>query len=217
MQNLEILLLIASSVYIAFNRLINKNLNKFYVIGLLFFVLAIHLVFNGPRWQMIPAYLLWLIALITGMVQSKRKPAIILRVLKITGLLILLALSVVLPSALPVFDLPDATGPFSVGTLDILLEFDRDELITDDRTDKRSIMVKAWYPSREEGGKMDPYIDPAGRYGFAQKYGLLPSMFNYLNKVETNVYRNIQIADGTFPVLIFSHGYNSKQMATMPY
>ena len=210
MQNLEILLLIASSVYIAFNRLINKNLNKIYAIGLLFLVLAIHLLFNGPRWQMIPAYLLWLIALITGMVQSKRKPAIILRALKITGLIILLALSVVLPSAFPVFDLPQATGPFSVGTLDIHLELDRDEPITEDRTDKRSIMVKAWYPSREESGEMDPYIDPAGRRGFAQKYGLLPSMFNYLNKVETNVYRNIQIADGTFPVLIFSHGYNSK-------
>ena len=36
------------------------------------------------------------------------------------------------------------------------------------------------------------------------------SMLNYLNKVETNVYRNIEIADEVFPVLIFSHGYNSK-------
>lgn len=210
MHNLELLLIIASSVYIAFNRLINKNLNKIYVIGLLFLVLTTQLVFSGPRWQMIPAYLLWLIAIVTGMLQSGRKSAIILRVLKITGLLILLAISVVLPSALPVFNLPHSTGPFTVGTLDIQLELDREELITDDRTDKRSIMVKAWYPSREEGGKMDPYGDPAGRRGFAQKYGLLPSMLNYLNKVETNVYRNIQIADGNFPVLIFSHGYNSK-------
>ena len=210
MQNLEVLLLIASSAYIGFFRPINKNLNKLYVLGLLVLVLAIHLVFNGPRWQMIPAYILWLIAIITAMMQSGRKPAIILRVLKITGLLVLLALSIALPSALPVFDLPQATGPYTVGTMDIHLELDREEVITADKTDSRSLMIKAWYPSDENGGEMDPYVDPAGRHGFAQKYGLASSMLNYLDKVETNVFRNIQMADGNFPVLIFSHGYNSK-------
>lgn len=210
MQNLELLLVIASSVYIGLYRFINKKLNKFYVIGLLVLVLAIHLVFNGPRWQMIPAYILWLIAFITGMMHSERKPATILRVLKISGLLILLALSILLPSVLPVFDLPKATGPYTVGTTDIDLELDREEVITADKTDTRSLMIKVWYPSKQSGGEMDPYVDPAGRNGFAQKYGLPPSMMNYLNKVKTNVYRNIQIADETFPVLIFSHGYNSK-------
>ena len=67
MQNLELLLVIVSSVYIGFNRRINKKHYRLYVIGLLVLVLAIHLVFNGPRWQMIPAYILWLIAFIAGM------------------------------------------------------------------------------------------------------------------------------------------------------
>jgi len=210
MQNFEMLLLIASSAYIGFFRPINKNLNKLYVIGLLVFVLAIHLVFNGPRWQMIPAYILWIVAFITALIPSERKPSTILRVLKIGGLLILLALSIALPSALPVFDLPQSTGPYTVGTMDIHLKLDREEVITADQTDTRSLMIKAWYPSNETAGEMDPYIDLAGRQGFAQKYGLAPSMLNYLDKVETNVYRNIQMANETFPVLIFSHGYNSK-------
>ena len=210
MQNLELLLVIASSVYIGFNRRINKKHYRLYVIGLLVLVLAIHLVFNGPRWQMIPAYILWLIAMITGLMQSKRKPATILRVLKISGLLILLALSIILPSVLPVFDLPKATGPYTIGTRDIDFELDREEVITADPADTRGLMIKVWYPSKEAGGEMDPYVDPAGRNGFAQKYGLPPSTMNYLNKIKTNVYRNIQIADGIFPVLIFSHGYNSK-------
>ena len=210
MQNFEMLLLIASSAYIGFFRPINKNLNKLYVIGLLVFVLAIHLVFNGPRWQMIPAYILWIVAFITALIPSERKPSTILRVLKIGGLLILLALSIALPSALPVFDLPQSTGPYTVGTMDIHLKLDREEVITADQTDTRSLMIKAWYPSNETAGEMDPYVDLAGRRGFAQKYGLAPSMLNYLDKVETNVYRNIQMANETFPVLIFSHGYNSK-------
>lgn len=210
MQHLELVLIITSTGYIIFNQFIHQKLNKTYVIGLLVFILSLHLVFNGPRWQMIPGYLLWLIALITAIVRSDRKPSIILKVSKIIGILMLLALSVALTSALPVFELPKASGSYNVGTMDMLLELDREEVITSDTTDTRSLMIKVWYPSKEKGVEMDPYIDPAGRNGFAQKYGLLPSMLNYLDKVETNVYRNIQVADETFPVLIFSHGYNSK-------
>lgn len=210
MQHLELVLIITSTGYIIFNQFIHQKLNKTYVIGLLVFILSLHLVFNGPRWQMIPGYLLWLIALITAIVRSDRKPSTILSVFKIIGILMLMALSVALPSALPVFELPKASGSYNVGTMDMLLELDREEVITSDTTDTRSFMIKVWYPSKEKGVEMDPYIDPAGRNGFAQKYGLLPSMLNYLDKVETNVYRNIQVADETFPVLIFSHGYNSK-------
>ena len=210
MQHLELVLIIMVSGYIIFYQLIHQKLHKTYVIGLLIFILGIHLVFNGPRWQMIPGYILWLIALITAIIRSDRKPSIFLKVFKIIGILILLTLSVVLASALPVFDLPKASGPYTVGTMDMLLELDREEVITADTEDTRSLMIKVWYPSKEIGVEMDPYVDPAGRNGFAQKYGLLPSMLNYLDKVETNVYRNIQVADETFPVLIFSHGYNSK-------
>jgi hypothetical protein len=207
---LELLLLITSSVYIVFNRVISKNLNKNYVTGLLVIILSIHLIIDGTRWQMIPAYFTWLTALIIAQRQSGKKSAIILRIFKTIGLTILLALAIILPSVLPVFELPKTTGPFTVGTRDIFLEPDKEEVITADRTDKRRLMIKVWYPSEESGGEKDPYVDKAGRNGFAEKYGLPPSMLNYLNKVETNVYRNIQIADETFPVLIFSHGYNSK-------
>lgn len=210
MQNLELILIIMVTGYILFYRLIHQKLGKPYVIGLLVFILGIHLVFNGTRWQMIPGYLLWLIALITAIVRSDRKPSIILKVSKIIGILILLTLSVSLPWALPVFEIPEASGPYTVGTMDMLLELEREEVITADTEDTRNLMIKVWYPSKEKGVEMDPYVDAAGRNGFAQKYGLLPSMLNYLDKVETNVFRNIQVADETFPVLIFSHGYNSK-------
>lgn len=210
MQNLELILIIMVTGYILFYRLIHQKLGKSYVIGLLVFILGIHLVFNGTRWQMIPGYLLWLIALITAIVRSDRKPSIILKVSKIIGILILLTLSVSLPWALPVFEIPEASGPYTVGTMDMLLELEREEVITADTEDTRNLMIKVWYPSKEKGVEMDPYVDAAGRNGFANKYGLLPSMLNYLDKVETNVFRNIQVADETFPVLIFSHGYNSK-------
>ncbi|WKK67133.1 chlorophyllase/cutinase-like alpha/beta fold protein [Lutimonas zeaxanthinifaciens] len=210
MQYLEILMLLASVFYIVFNRPVNKRLSKPYVVGLLIIILLVHLLFEGSRWQMIPAYFIWLIALITALRRADATPSTLVFVLKTVGLFILLALSVLLPSVLPVFKLPEPTGTYIVGTKDIHLELDRDEVITVDPSDKRNLMIKAWYPSTENGAEKDPYVDKAGRNGFAQKYGLPVSFLNYLDKVDTHVFRNVPIADGSFPVLIFSHGYNSK-------
>lgn len=210
MQNLELVLIIVSTVYILFYRPINKKINKTYIIGLLVVILAIQLLFNGYRIQMIPAYILWLIALITAFLKSDQKSSVIIRVLKIFGLVVILALAIVFPSIFPVFKLPQPNGPYTVGTRDIHLVLNRDEVITTDKTDKRTLMIKAWYPSNETGVEEDLYIDKGGRNGFARKYGFPPSIFNYLDKIETHVYKNIKIVDDTFPVLIFSHGYNSK-------
>ncbi len=210
MQLLELLLILLSTVIIIFNRPIFRNLNKFYPIGLILFILVIHLIFEGYRWQMVPGYILFLVALVTAYTQPGRKTSVFVKIIKSIGLLSLLAMALILPSIFPVFTLPMPTGPYSVGTSDILFNSDREEIITADPQDHRRFMIKAWYPSEETDGEMDPYIDRGGRNGFAQKYGLPGAMFNYLDKVNTHVCRNVEIADGSFPVLIFSHGYNSK-------
>ncbi|MEL7251793.1 MAG: hypothetical protein AAFO03_25455 [Bacteroidota bacterium] len=210
MQNLELLLLIASSTYLVFQLFTGKIINKTYVIGLLAAMLVGHLALEGARWQMIPAYLIWLIAMIAAIREPRQGSSTLLKVFKGLGLALLLVLAIALPSLLPVFELPATTGQFTVGTTDVLLELDREEVITADETDTRNFMIKVWYPAKETSGEMDAYVDVAGRNGFATKYGLQPSMLNYLDKVATNVYRDIPIADEQFPVLIFSHGYNSK-------
>lgn len=210
MQNFELLLILASTFYIVFKRRINNNFNKLFILAALVIILILQVSLEGYRWQMLPAYMIWLVAVVTAMKSSKKKPSIMLRVLKIFVMIILLALALFLPSILPVFDLPENTGTYTVGTRDILLELDRDEVITDDASDKRSFMIKAWYPSNATEGEMDPYVDAAGRMGFAQKYGLRSDMMDYLDQIETRVYRDVDIAKERFPVLIFSHGYNSK-------
>lgn len=206
----ELLVLIGASLYIVLNRVINRNFDTVYIIGFLVTILSIHLLVDGYRWQMIPAYMIWIVALVTALRQSDQQSSLIVRIAKTLGLSILLVLAIILPSLLPVFELPEPTGPYNVGTTDLLLELDREEMITADETDSRKLMIKVWYPSNKIEGEKDHYTDRAGRNGFAQKYGLPNSMLNYLDKVETNVYRNIPVANDTFPVLIFSHGYHSK-------
>lgn len=210
MQNLELILIVISTTYILFHIKVNERFDKKHIIGLLTVVLATHLIFNGFRLQMIPGYLIWIIALITAIRQPQQKSSLLVSIMKYLGLAIILAVALALPSLFPVFDLPKPTGSYTVGTEDILLELNREEKITPTDGDKRTLMIKTWYPSNDTEGKADTYIDKGGRNGFAQKYGLPNAMFDYLDKVETNVYRNAEIAEEKFPVLIFSHGYNSK-------
>lgn len=209
---IEFLLLSISVLYVAFSRSANSGMNKQYIIGILALLIAVHLLFEGYRWQMLPTYIIWGIALITAFRQSDQSHSatLISRILKITGLILLFIPAVLLPLVFPVFELPETTGAYAVGTTDILFEADREEVITADPSDTRKFMIKAWYPSKDHNGEQDPYIDPAGRAGFAQKYGLPPSMFHYLDRIETNVYRNNFVAAESFPVLIFSHGYHSR-------
>ena len=161
---------------------------------------------------MVPAYLLWLIALVVAICHSRQKPKPFIRMLKTTGIVIILALAVILPSVLPVFKLPEPRGPYKVGTESVYVATDRDEIITKDPDDKRELVYKVWYPVEADASSLtcDKYVKRAGRIGFAVKYGLPPASFNYLDKVKTFAYPGLPVADGQFPVLIFSHGYGSK-------
>lgn len=84
------------------------------------------------------------------------------------------------------------------------------ETITADENDQRKVMIKVWYPTNDSNGTADLYADHGGRNGFAQKYGLPGSSMSYLDKIDTHVLKDAEITNEIFPVLIFSHGYNSK-------
>jgi len=206
----EILLLTSATFYIIFSRVIHTKLEKKYIIAILFILFIVQFVFDGYRWQIIPSYIIWLIAILTAIRQPEKSTSKIFNVAKISTFTVILFLALLLPSLLPIFELPKTTGPYAVGTTDILLETDRDEVITTDITDNRRFMIKTWYPTTDTNGEQDLYIDKAGRSGFAKKYGLPPSTLQYLDNIETNVYRGASVANNTFPVLIFSHGYHSK-------
>ena len=212
MQFFEIVLIIISTAYVGFSRFINKKLSKKYLLFLLVLTIALQLIFNGFRLQMIPAYLISLIAIVTALMHKVHKPKIIVSVLKTIGMLVMLALSIIPPSILPVFELPEPRGPYKVGTELIHVKTDRNEIITKDLNDKRELLYKIWYPSESHvlSLKGEKYLDQASRIGFASIYGFPPALLNHLDIVKTFAYNDIPVADGRFPVLIFSHGYASQ-------
>ncbi|MDZ7719606.1 MAG: hypothetical protein U5K72_12380 [Balneolaceae bacterium] len=127
--------------------------------------------------------------------------------------ILLLIVSTVLGSILPVFDLPEPTGTYKVGTTTFMLEdSDRHEVITENPDDHRKLMVRAWYPSDDLNSNVNQmnYMHPFEAEYFAKKYGLPAFTLNHLRHIETFAYQDLLISDqeSTFPALLFSHGYN---------
>jgi predicted dienelactone hydrolase len=170
-------------------------------------VTVIHLALERYRWQMVPAYGLTLVLLILGLSRIIRtdRPADTARprrVLAVAGFLLRLFVFVLvaaLPVLLPVFRLPEPTGPFPVGTTKLhLVDRTRRETFTADPNDHRELVVQVWYPAEVAPG--------TGRATYMEG---APPLFSHLSLVRTHSFLDAPVSDAqpSYPVLIFSHGY----------
>ncbi len=214
MRTFEIFLLLVVTVLPFVKRPLLDRVKAKSVLIFLGALLALHLIFEGWRWQMIPAYVLTLILAWRIHAVDSEKPVRLtfLRVTGFAGIVVLAFLGWVLPMALPVFSLPEPRGSYSVGTEMVYVQTSQEEVITQDPADKRDLMMKIWYPSDADVSSLkgERYVADASRAGFALKYGLPAGALNYLDRVKTHAYPGIAAAEEKFPVLIFSHGYGSK-------
>lgn len=179
-----------------------------------------HLLIEGYRWQMVPAYALAALFLIAALVGRRRPLAparqsrarTVLRYTLATAGVLALVVAAVLPVLFPVFSLPKPTGPNMVGfTRFALVDSTRAESFTAEPSDKRSLMVEAWYPAASLDGPLAMFWGPrlmARR--LAPALGLPSFLFDHLELVRTHAHLDAPPAGAptSFPVLIFSHGYN---------
>ena len=211
MRILEIILLALSAALVLYLLINSSKSHKKIKIGIILSLLIIQLIFEGYRWQMIPIYFILIISIICIHKEyTILKGNWFLRAVKIITLFIFLALGYVLPTALPILELPATTGSYKVGSRYIHLKTEREEIITENLNDKRELMVKVWYPANIKKEQTEAYLNDGDRISFAKKYGLPSSTFNYLDYVKTNTYEAPSVVDEKFPVLIFSHGSYSK-------
>lgn len=211
MSYLEILLLALVTILPFLLSLKKKSTNNKYWSFSMLIILISHAMIDGFRWQMIPIYFLTLLFTFCLFKNWKFFKGSWLR--KIGSglfLFLLLSLGFLLPTILPVFNLPIPTGKYQVGSEYFHLVSNEDENLTEEATDKRELMIKVWYPAKISNEQKESYLNDGDRKGFATKYGLPKNTFNYLDKVETYTFQNPKVADGQFPILIFSPGYYSK-------
>ncbi len=106
------------------------------------------------------------------------------------------------------FPLPDPTGPFEVGTTSYeFTDTSRDEILTPDPNDKRTVTVKIWYPGQANPqalGQVPPYLDNFGQL-VAPAQGLPSDFYSW---IDPNVIAatGVSSAQASYPVVLFSHG-----------
>lgn len=196
------------TVFLSFIIIINFSIRKnrrretMPIIFITILCTLLHLFLEKYRWQMIPLY-----ALLGLFVLIKKKEA---RISYSLGLITMWLFALFLPLIIPVVSLPTPTGPFTVGTtIYDWTDSSRTEWFTDNVDDLRNIIVQLWYPSEvlSPAGRV-PYMDHISHRveAIGQRVGLPAFMLSHLNLTETNAYKNIPPANGSFPLIIFSHG-----------
>jgi len=147
---------------------------------------------EGWRWQMLPAYAGIVPLTILPLVRNPVAKGLSIACLMVGGLL-----SMALGYGFPVFRLPKPRGPYAVGTFARhLVDHNRRERHALSRDAPRELMIQVWYPAKNEAGVRAWYRDP--RMNQAKSY--------HLRWVKTHSYWDVAVADAprTFPVLVFS-------------
>lgn len=190
------------------------------------FVAGVQVVVEGARWQMAPAYALAAALSLTWLLRRKARPRGPLTAPRAGGFgmvlaLLGLAISFLLPIALPVFRFATPTGPYGIGTITYhWIDSERQELFSTDSTARRELMVQIWYPAGQEfAAPRAPYLPNAERVTstFAQIHRQPRWLLQHLKFVTTNAVLRAPIADGAphYPVLIYLTGLTGfRQMNT---
>jgi len=176
--------------------------------------------FEGARWQLVPAYTLSIVFLLATRLQppssstsGRSRP---LRRRCVAGLIIILAgaatvLAVALPAVVPVFHFPRPLGPYAIGTLTYhWVDATRSDIFTHDPNDARELMVQIWYPAQADpSAPRAPYVEHPEILGPVARLLHLPDfIFGHLKLVASNATRSALVApdEPAYPVLIFLSG-----------
>lgn len=181
---------------------------------------VVQIFLEGPRWEMVPAYVLTGLFLIVWVVQrlvksnwaakrslSRRLVVGSAIVLCLLGLL----LSAALPTVLPVFHFPHPSGPYQIGTLTYHWVESRHEIFSTDPNAHRELMAQVWYPVKgDTSSARAPYVQDASALSAAitQVRNLPGFIFDHLQYVTTNAIPSAPVATDrpNYPVLIFLPG-----------
>ncbi|PCH63488.1 MAG: acetylhydrolase, partial [SAR86 cluster bacterium] len=151
MQILELLFYLIMSIFL-FKHFANPEFTRkvsfVSIAGTSLSILTLHLIFEGPRWQLIPVYFVFLLLLLLCL--KKKRSNIILRIFGAGTAGLLILLSAFLSHQLPVLKLPKPIGPFAVGTFSYsVVDDSRIESYDPEGKAKRELFVEVWYPASE--------------------------------------------------------------------
>jgi dienelactone hydrolase len=161
--------------------------------------LILHMILEGPHWQMAPAYLAALLCPIL-LFLSRRIRRSLMAIACLTLALIGCAFSIYLP----IFKLPPPTGSYAIGTQILPLVNEHPQAEGAAGADgKRALMIQIWYPA-------SPSKAPIAPYRIRKETTLLSS---YQAVVPTHARWNAPFAtaQGPFPVLLLNPAWTGRR------
>jgi hypothetical protein len=186
--------------------------------SLIVLLVLAHLVLEGYRWQMVPAYALTaltFLATVRGLRPGseprsespsgwRRARTIIATVLGLLALVVAAAL----PALLPVFRLPEPTGPYAVGTqYSYWADADRPDEYTAEAGDLRKVSAQIWYPA-ELSGDENPirYLSREAARVLSRDWGVPAFFLDHFSLVRTHAHLGAEVAraGAPFPVITYS-------------
>lgn len=186
-------------------------------------LLAGHLLLEGYRWQMVPVYVVAVLLMLTTapnlrLIRAQRttlgpKRARWPRLLGAVLSLPVIALGVALAILFPHLKLPEPSGPYAVGTMNLhFVDEERPETFTPAPSDHRELFARIWYPAEIPAGRRPVrYCENAHEISRALTGPTpMPSfLFDHLGLVKTHSFRDAAMIGGNerFPIVIFSHAY----------
>jgi Platelet-activating factor acetylhydrolase, isoform II len=187
-------------------------------------IAGIQILFEGSRWEMVPAYALTIIFIIIWLLGLVKPGGIHVNRLIAGGsvglAVLVLAASIALPTVLPVFHFPKPSGPYQIGTVTYHWVESRHEIFSPDPNAQRQLMVQIWYPVKgDDASARAPYVQ--GADALSPALARLPHLpgftFDHFQYVTTNAIPSAPVATDkpSYPVLIFLEGLNGfRQMNT---
>jgi predicted dienelactone hydrolase len=185
-------------------------------------VMAWGAVVEGFRWQMIPAYVGFGVLMLASLKKSATRP--VWRALGALPLALLLSASAVLTHELPIFSLPEPTGPYGVGTFEYSITDDsRKERYAPTRN--RELYVEVWYPAPAANSALGNVpVRTLFQELYEGDYTRQSFLFGYLRHISTHSHVHAPVAApdrGPFPVLLFNHalelGFTSQNQLLMEH
>ncbi len=153
-------------------------------------VLLAHAWLEGMHWQMGPAYLALLPTLLIGATASP-----LIRVLCAIIAAGMVAASLVLCWALPMFKLPAPSGRYPVGTRMLYLtDFNRAEMHSWAKPGNREVVVQLWYPAATAKWRKAVY----------RRKKETTRRSSYQAVLKTHSLQDAPMATGPFPVVVFN-------------
>lgn len=184
-------------------------------------VLAIHLLFEGYRIQLLFLYgftILILLLSLAGVIIKPQGVRTASRTLKVLGRMCI-AIGLIVTAGIlyvfPVFDLPAPTGESKVGTQAFhFVDSSREETFGQTPTGKRELMVQVWYPAESSTGRRAPLIpDTRILSDMAENYGLPGFTFQHLKHVSSHSYVGAEVSTAlsSYPLIIANPGFDSSR------